>query len=158
MKNVKNISDAVLLEATDQLVAQERELLISVLEHLREIERRRLFCDLGYKSLFEYAVKRLKYSEDQAGRRIAAMRLLKELPEIEEKIEDGSLTLTNIGLAQSLFRQEAKSQPFTLEQKSELLENLANKSKREAEQIVMKNSSDPVTLKPTPIQTWIWLS
>ena len=86
------MSDAVLLETTDKLVAQERGLLISILEHLREIDRRRLFCDLGYNSLFEYAVKRLKYSEDQAGRRIAAMLLLKELPEIEEKIEDGRRT------------------------------------------------------------------
>lgn len=59
------------IDTTDQLVQQERELLIEILRHLREIERRRLFSALGFKSLFDYAVKRLKYSEDQAGRRIS---------------------------------------------------------------------------------------
>ena len=47
--------------AMDKLVQEERELLTSVLAHLREIERRRLFCDLGFSSLFSYAVEKLGY-------------------------------------------------------------------------------------------------
>ncbi len=108
--NLRKISDPELLANTEKLARQEREILTRVLHHLREIERRRLFSALGYKSLFEYAVKRLGYSDDQAGRRIAAMRLLQEIPEIESKIESGALTLTNIGMAQSLFRSTFRSE------------------------------------------------
>ena len=58
--------------------------------------------------VYEYAIKKLGYSEDQAYRRLAAMRLLKEIPELEEKINSGSLNLTHMGMAQSLFKREQK--------------------------------------------------
>lgn len=170
--NLKNISDQMLLEKTESLVRQERELLTQVLHHLREIESRRLFSSLGFRSLFDYAVKRLKYSEDQAARRISAMRLLKELPEIEQKIESGALTLTNLGMAQTLFRHEQKKSVrpekiktvdkneeshcvghLSRSDKLSLLEQLEHKSKRQAEQIVLSQSSDPQMLKPDRIKT-----
>lgn len=103
MKNLKVLADDVLLDETQKLVKEEREILTQVLHHLREIERRRLYSQLRYGSLYEYATKELGYSEDQAYRRIQAMRMLKELPEIEEKVNDGSLSLTHLGMAQSFF-------------------------------------------------------
>ncbi len=104
----KSLKDQELLKQTRELVGKERQLLTHVLHHLREVERRRLFSDLGYPSLFEYAVQELKYSEGQAGRRIQAMRLLKELPQIEEKVTSGALSLSNISQAQSFFREKEK--------------------------------------------------
>ncbi len=150
--NLKNISDQVLLERTQNLVRRERELLGEVLHHLKEIERRRLFSQLGYKSIFDYATKKLGYAEDQAARRISAMRLLKELPEIESKIADGSLTLTNLSMAQSLFRQESKMSArtgdggFSKDEKLEFLSKIENKSKREAEKVIIAHSSEPAPL------------
>lgn len=44
--SLSKLSDAILLTRTKELVEKERETLISILHHLREIERRRLFCDL----------------------------------------------------------------------------------------------------------------
>ena len=104
--NLGTINDSTLIETTEKLVREERELLTKVLHHLREIERRRLFSSLGFKSLFDFAVRQLGYSEDQAYRRISAMRLLKEIPELEAKIESGEISLTHISLAHSLFKQE----------------------------------------------------
>lgn len=151
--NLRNLTDDVLLEKTDQLVGRERELLSEILHHLREIERRRLFSALGFRSLFEYATKKLGYADDQAMRRISAVRLLCELPEIESKIQDDSLTLTNIGMAQTLFRQEKKAQTdFTKNEKMDLLIQLQNKSKREAEKIVLSRSSVPEKLRPDRIR------
>ena len=130
----------------DQL--REREILTSVLHHLREIERRRLYSAMKYQSLFDYAQRRLGYSEDQAYRRIEALRLLKELPEIEEKIADGSLNLTNIGLARSVFKSEAKAdRPITKETKLEIIESLENKSKREAEKTLVSRFGTDIVLK-----------
>ncbi|MCB9024863.1 MAG: hypothetical protein H6625_00975 [Bdellovibrionaceae bacterium] len=152
--NLKHLKDHELLTQTLNLVQKERQLLTQVLHHLKEVERRRLFSDLGYQSLFEYAVKELKYSEGQAGRRIQAMRLLKELPEIEKKIESGALSLTNISQAQAYFREvkkSAKFEPnktessktesnkiFKASDKVKILENLENKSTREGQKILLQ--------------------
>ena len=104
--NLSHLTDQSLLDKAAQLAKEERELLTAILHHLKGIERRRLFSSLGYSSLFDYAVKSLGFSCDQAFRRISAMRLLKELPQIEEKISSGKMTLTNLNLAQSLFKQK----------------------------------------------------
>ncbi len=147
MTNLNNISDEILLIETLKLVQREREILGLVLHHLREIERRRLFSTEGCSSLFDYATRKLGYSEDQAYRRIQAMRLLKEIPQIENKITDGSLSLTHLGMAQSLFKREEKSgqKTYTIEEKVKILEKLQNTSKREAEKITVSLSSSPVT-------------
>src|SRR5690349_17009947 len=99
--------------------------------HLCEIERRNLFCDVGYGSLFDYAVHELKYSEGQASRRINAMRLIKEIPQVEKSIANGELNLTNVAQAQTLFRTIAKEKPEHKMAKTEkimILNSLKNKS------------------------------
>ncbi len=148
--NLKTLNDAILIEQTEGLVRKERELLIEVLYHLREIDRRRLFSSLGFKSLFDFAVRHLGYPEDQAYRRISAMKLLREVPEIEGKINQGKISLTHIGLAQTLFRQEKKNQlkEMSPEQKLSVLEQIANKPVREAERIVFSLSSAPEVARP----------
>ena len=140
--DLRKLDDNGLLDKTDGLVREERELLTAVLHHLREIERRRLFASLGYKSLFEMTVVRFGYSEDQAYRRIAAMRLLKELPEIEEKINSGAISLGHINLAQTLFNQERKvtSHEVSRETKLSIVEQISNKSVREAERLTIAST------------------
>ena len=85
--NLKPLSDKTLLARTLTLAREEREILLQVLWHLKEIEARKLYSDLRCAGLFEYCVKVLKYSEGQASRRISAMRLLKEIPNIAKSIE-----------------------------------------------------------------------
>jgi hypothetical protein len=141
MLYLQHLQDAVLLSQIKHLVQSERELLIKILHHLREIERRRLFSDLGYKSLFDYAVHELKYSEGQASRRIQAMRLLKEIPEVEEKIATGSLNLSSVQQAQSFFREVQQSAPrriISTQEKLDVLEKLENKSVREGQKELLK--------------------
>jgi hypothetical protein len=139
MTNFKFISDSELLIQTKSLVAQERNLLIQVLHHLREIESRKLFLERGYSSLFSFCVEYLGYDESQAQRRISAARLLKEIPEVEKKIESGSLNLTALTQAQSFFRQEAKTEkPMTLSEKKDVLGLLENKTTRECEKELIK--------------------
>jgi hypothetical protein len=153
--NLKNIADNTLIQSTESLVREEREILTAVLYHLREIDRRRLFSSLKYKSLYEFAVKHLGYPEDQAYRRIAAMRLLNEVPEIEERINQGEISLTHINLAQSLFRQEKKttSREMSHEQKLDVINQIANKSVREAAKITLSLSSAPEMVKPDRVRS-----
>jgi hypothetical protein len=152
--NLKHLTDKSILETTEALIRQENELLVSILHHLREIDRRRLYSTLGHGSLFAYVVGHLGQSEDQAYRRINAMRLLNEVPEIEEKIEAGALSLSNLSLAQSHFRKEAQcgSKPITKAEKIELLEKIENKSAREAQKIVLARSSQPAAVIPDRVK------
>jgi len=106
--NLNSMKDHEILHKIKTLVQDERKLLTQILHHLRVVERRKLFSDLECQSLFEYCVKELGYSEGQAGRRIQAMRLLKEIPEIEDKIKTGKLSLSNLSQAQAYFRQKGK--------------------------------------------------
>ena len=90
------------------MVEREREILTKILHYLKEIENRRLYLARGYSSLFAFLTEELGYSESAAQRRIQAMRLIKEIPEVEEKIETGRLSLTVASQVQSFFRQENK--------------------------------------------------
>src|SRR6516165_387934 len=102
LMDLKTLTDDSLHLGNIETAREEREVLTRMLHRLRETERRRLFSKYKCKSLFEYAVKYLQYSNDQADRRIKAMRLLREVPQIEEKINEGALNLTNLALAQKL--------------------------------------------------------
>jgi hypothetical protein len=83
--NLKHLTDKVLIEDTKVLVSKEREVLVQLLHHIKEIDSRKLYSDLGYSSLFAYLTKGLEFSESPACRRISAARLLKSHPEIENK-------------------------------------------------------------------------
>ena len=88
----------------------------------------------------------LKYSEGQAGRRIAAMRLLKDLPadaaaRIETKITTGALSLSNVQQARSFFRDQSAAEPrrvITAAEKLNVLELLENKSVRAGQKELLR--------------------
>ena len=147
--NLKILSDNSLLESTRDLAAKEREITLSILHHLREVERRRLFAVLGYSSLHEYCRQDLHWSEGSAHRRISSMRLLKELPELEKKLETGILNLSLLSQAQSFLRREPTK---TLEEKRECLTALEGKSTREAERVLLKRASQPEKHLPEKIR------
>jgi hypothetical protein len=153
--NLKHLTDKVLIEDTKILVTNEREVLVKVLHHLKEIDARKLYSDLGYSSLFGYMTKGLGYSESAAGRRIQAVRLLKSHPEIETKIENGSLNLTNLNQVAFAFKHEsvenqkdflAKIEGMTsLETKKEIFKEVgANPPKKDS---IKVNSSSTFELK-----------
>lgn len=147
MKNLTHLTDAQLLTDTQSLAAEERRLMTEVLHHLFEINRRRLFAIRGFKSLFDYATRELGYSDAAALRRIAAMRVICECPEVEEKIQSGRLTLSNVAEAQKHFQTEKKlERPLSLDEKREVLESLEGKSSRQAEKELLSRSSQPLSI------------
>src|SRR5262245_37832611 len=106
--SLEKLSDGDLDSRTRGVAKQEQALTLEVLKHLREVESRRLHAKLGYGSLFSYAVEALGYSEPAAAQRIQAMRLVKGLPEAQEKMESGELSLSTAAAIQKFFKQEEK--------------------------------------------------
>ena len=106
----KALNNQELLSRTRFLVQKEREAHVQVLRHLREIEVRKLYFSQGFSSLFDYAVRELGYSEGAAFRRIKAMRLCRDLPEAEEKLQSGKLSLSSASQLQNFFEKQKKAQ------------------------------------------------
>ena len=102
---VDALPDHLLLAQTAQLARHEQALQILVLDHLREIEARRLHLTRGYGSLFDYVVHELGYTAAAAWRRIKAMRLCDQTSGARELLQDGSLNLSNAAQLQNLFER-----------------------------------------------------
>ena len=106
---VAALPDHLLLAQTAQLARHEQALQILVLDHLREIEARRLHLTRGYGSLFDYVVHELGYTAAAAWRRIKAMRLCSQTEGARELLQDGSLNLSNAAQLQNLFERSDRS-------------------------------------------------
>jgi 5-methylcytosine-specific restriction endonuclease McrA len=147
LMNLKSLSDSALLESTREAAKNERHSTTVVLHHLLEVYDRRLFSP-EYESLHEYAVDDLKYNDGEAHRRINAMWVLRAVPEVDKKIDSGSLNLTTLSQAQVFFRREAKTQgSITPELKRELLSTLENKRTRQVDRELIARATEPVLLK-----------
>lgn len=142
--NLKHLTDKTLLNDTKALIVREREHLTKILHHLKEIDRRKLYSDLGFSSLYDYCTKELGYSNGSAYRRIEAARLIEVVPEIEEKIESGLLNLMNISQASQFFNQNDVDNP---EDKKAILSQLENLSKSEGDKMLLALSGEDE--KPT---------
>jgi hypothetical protein len=137
--NLKQKSDAVLIADLKEMVSRERKLQTEILHYLREIYDRQLYLQRGYSSLFAFCMEELGYSEATAQRRIETMKLIKEIPQVEEKIEAGTLSLSVASQIQSFIRKEEKKRKeenqaqFTREEKLELVKELEGTSARVCE-------------------------
>ncbi len=82
------------------LVSKEKFYTNKILEKFIYLLNSRAFAELGYSSLYEYAMKELGYSEDQAYRRIAAAKVLRVVPEAS------ALSLSKLVIASSLLKNK----------------------------------------------------
>ncbi len=124
---LSHLTDHALFFDTKSLVVHERSVVIKLLYHLKEIDRRKLYSDYKCSSLFDFCVRELGYSEASAQRRIVAARLLENIPEIGPKLKAGKLTLTNISQVNQFYKNHS------LEEKKEILQEVEGLSKRECE-------------------------
>ena len=95
-----------LLGNLDSLNEQERKLKVKVLLYLREIDRRKLYLEQGYSSMFDFCVKYLKYSESTAVRRIKAERALGRSRRIINMLLSGEMTITGLSKIEPICKPE----------------------------------------------------
>ena len=133
-----NLTDANLIFRFEKLVRTERKITHLVLECIAEIDRRKLYLDKAYPSLFEYLTQVHGYSAGAAQRRISAARLLRDVPQVAARIEAGQVNLSQIALAVQTIKLAEKqfSEKMAPEAKLELLEKLKAKSFAETQQIL----------------------
>src|ERR1700678_443086 len=126
--NPKSLDDADLVIETKRLVKKEKEITLEILKYLQEIDLRKIYLARGFSSLFEFCVKELGYSETSANCRIAAMRLMRDLPEVEEKMKENKVNLSTVLQLNSHIRREEKVSVISKEEKLDLLLKIENKT------------------------------
>ena len=78
------------------LRAAERQLLVEFLAYLGELDARKTFLELGFKSTFAFCTDHLGLTRSSAYRRTTAARLMVRFPVVAEYLGDGRLGLTTL--------------------------------------------------------------
>lgn len=122
-----SLSDAELLARMPVLAHRERSAIAEVIEHLIEIDRRKLYLGQACSSLSAYCRQRLGYSEDEAGKRVRVARLARAVPKVLDELRAGRIHLTGLFLlAPHVIHENAEA----------LLVEARRKSRREIERLL----------------------
>src|SRR3954466_12837120 len=94
--SLEHLSDAELLDGTRRLVGRSNQLLSELLLHPGEEEARGIPGIRACSSLSVYCIYELRFSEDEAFRRVAAARLVRRFPALLDALAAGELHLTGL--------------------------------------------------------------
>ena len=131
---LKTVSDRRLLGGLDHLVAKSRQNEADLLAYLAEVNRRELYLEQGFSSMFGYCTEMLHFSEATAFRRITVARSARTCPLLLERIREGALHVAGAKLL---------APTLTPENHVELLDLARHKSKRAIEKILADRAPRP---------------
>ncbi len=120
-------SDHQIVRNLESLSRSEQRITLEILLHLIEAEKRKLHVKNGYRSLFDYCTRGLRYSESAAGRRIAAARSLKNYPRVLALLLSGELTVCSLSTV---------SRILTHENHEDVIARVKGKTRREIDRVV----------------------
>jgi 5-methylcytosine-specific restriction endonuclease McrA len=130
----ETITDDQLLTSVRKIVARTNTGLADLLAHLGEVEARGIHRQRACASLHTYCVYELRMSEDEAYRRSKAAQLVRQFPELFERIAKGELHLTGLLLL---------GPHLDCERRQEILDFARFRSKREIQELVSRLSPKP---------------
>src|SRR5690349_16938136 len=125
---LKRLSSADLRAATRVLATKSCEVEADLLEHLAEIDERKLYAAWAYASLFHYCQDELGFSEDAAYYRITVARAIGRFPAMLEFVRSGKIHLAGL---RTLVPH------LTEENHQEILARAAGKTRRQIEEIAV---------------------
>ena len=110
-----------------RLYANERTAMVDFLLALVEFDRRRLYLELGFSSLWKFCLEGLHLGEGATNLRTRAVGLLQRFPSLEQPVRDGRLTLSTLCEIGKVLSEDNVH---------ELVVRAAWKTREEAEEIV----------------------
>jgi hypothetical protein len=125
--NISRLSNDELITHIKNAAADERRATVHLVALLAEFDARRLYLGEGCSSLFAYCTSVLHLSEHAAYHRIEAARAARQFPVILDRLAEGAVTLTAVGLLR---------QHLTAKNHLALLDGARNKSKRDVERLI----------------------
>ncbi len=134
-ERLESLSTEELDHSTEKLVRAEKRNMALVIAHIAEMSRRKGHLERGYKSLFDYCVRRFRLSEGSVALRIQVANVALRFPQILVALAENRLSLTVAGLLAPVLKES------NIEK---LLGDCAGMTKREAEEHL-------VALRPKPV-------
>ena len=132
MRSPSDLGNDELLQSLGELVVSQHRLTSALVAHLAEVDTRRLHVEAGYPSLFQYCLEVLKFTEDEAYRRIAVARVARLHPAAFGLLEGGELSLSVLLLLKD---------HLTEANHAELFAGVSRMSARRAAEASRKNDS-----------------
>ena len=133
-KTIRGLDKGKLLRAFSRLVEQDRQNTAALVAYIAEIDRRKLYLEYAYSSMFAFCAERFRMSEAVAHRRIRAGRATSRFPLVLDMIARGELHLTRVHhLAAHL----------TEENHREVLQRAKHRSTREIQELVAELAPQP---------------
>ena len=138
------------LSKLHSLVQEERRIGVEILEILYELERRKAYSELGYDGLYSFCVRELKFTESQSHQRIQAMFALKAVPELKNKIQSGTMSVTTVAQVQVFLRQErVQGIVRDAQEKTALFNQFENKTSQEVKKEISVLKGERIKTKIT---------
>jgi hypothetical protein len=139
--DLRKLSNETLDANLKSLVQQERELTSEILAHIAEVDRRKLYLKMSFRSLFDYLSEHLGYSNGNAQRHLDAARLLNDVPDLNQRLESGKLNQSHVTLVQKAIRQKKKETRVSIskDEKQALVQLVMGKTQAESEKIVAQS-------------------
>ncbi len=134
MRTLKDLHDDALMDRLHQLARRDSQLNAELLQVLIEVDRRLLYAERGYSSLWTYCVDVLNMPEPSIGVRIQAARCCSRFPRLLEMLHNGQLHLSAIILL---------SPHLSAENFEQLSAAACHKSKRQLQQLLADLNPKP---------------
>jgi hypothetical protein len=138
------LSDTELIDRLHLSRAKEKEIVVLILNDLLEVESRGIYLKRSFSSMYKFCLHEMGYSENEALLRLRAMRLMQVVPEVEQKIEAGFLSLTNAAevgrqmAKESVRRKKNQENPLRKQERLDLIKAVENVSTREGQRRLAK--------------------
>ena len=138
---IQKLSNSELTQKIKLLKFREQAIREESVWHIAEVDKRKLYLEMAYSSLFDYLTQEIGYSAGSAQRRVDAARLIQRIPEVSEKIKSGELSLVQISKVQRVQRQVKKEKGLSvpLAEQKEILEKIRNKNLLQTELILSQH-------------------
>ena len=135
IESLEAFSTKALDRSAVQLARAEKRNVAMLIAHIAEMSRRKAELECGYKSLFDYCMRRLHLSEGSVALRLQVANVCRRFPQLLVSLAENRLSLTVAG----------KIAPHLCEDNVEkLLSGCAGMTKREVDEYL-------VALRPKPI-------
>ncbi len=133
-KTLRGLDKDHLLQGFSRLVVRDQRNTATLIAYIAEIDRRKLYLELAYPSMFAFCTERFGMSEAIAHKRIRGGRAASRFPCILGMLARGEIHLTGVHqLASHLTEENHK----------EVLERAKHKSMREIQKLVAELAPKP---------------
>lgn len=121
----------------------------SILQILHEIESRKEYSAQGFDGLYSFCIRTFGWSESQTATRTQAMYAMRAVPEVQDKIQSGTLSVTTVAQVQRYIRQEQVEAGIqrTPEEKLQVFTEFENKTSTEVKEEIAARKGERIKTK-----------